>query len=120
MAVMINVACKLPHGLALQVDGDARRITLRGGNSRDAVAGYGFTMVDQDFFNAWKKQVTPDFAPLKNGMIFESKTLAEAKDEAAEISADVVTGFEPTEPKKEGVEPTEEMAAALKAENLKK
>lgn len=110
---MINIACKLPHGLQLRVDGDARAPTLRGSNSSGAIAGYGFTLVDEDFFNAWKKQVTDNYSALKNGLIFESKTADIAKDTAKEIGPETQNGFEPVVPKDEGVEPTEEMKKAL-------
>lgn len=102
----VSVACKLPHGLILELP-NAEPVRLNGANHPEAIAGFGITAVDKDFFEAWKT-AHKDFAPLVKGLIFAQDRAdsirAEAKDKAA-----LKTGLE-------GLDP-EAPAPGIQAEN---
>jgi len=129
MGATVSVACKLPHGLHIQLrktektrDGEISTgvgevVTLKGANARDAVAGHGITHgVDKDFFEAWLKQEAAQ-PFVKNKLVFaqerENSVIAQAKEQANNV-----TGFEGIDPKKpgEGLKPEdyEGMPEALK------
>ena len=112
MTTTVNVACKLPNGLA--VDHDGKTFTLRGANHPAARFGYGVTAVDADLFKGWS-ETHKDFAPLKADLIFlAGRDAAGATKERAKDKR-VRTGAEPIDPTKPGagVEPTEEQAKEL-------
>ena len=118
MAVeFLNVYCKLPQGLTmcLEKDGDVIRVTLPRSSryiqphpkfkplkEEFIVFQHSVTPVAKDFWEAWKKRMGSEYAPLKQGLVFavaQSKNadgVANAKDmETAK------TGFEQLDPKKE-------------------
>lgn len=116
----VTVACKMPHGLHLQLS-DVRmetppqggrevavhfpmgdRVTLAGANAgnRDganpdgrSVAGYGLTEVDAEFWSRWVEQ-NKAFPPLVKGLLFAQPTQDKAEGQAREQS-DVRAGTEP-------------------------
>lgn len=128
MAGTVTVACKLPHGLQLELkgaDGQAVRVPVKGnaaarrleiaddkGNvvQHEGIAsvqgGYGLTHgVDADFWAQWLKE-NADYAPVKNGMIFATAKGESAASKARE-QAEIRTGFEPIDPLKPrpGIQP---------------
>lgn len=121
-------ACKLPHGL--EVESNGQTIILHGANigeetdnpskngepreNRMRVYGFGLTELNDrqtEAFEAWKTEVTTkDGQPLRDGGFpaFENglilgpfKTRADAEKECAAVASIVTTGFE-------GVDPVEE------------
>lgn len=87
----VTVGCKLPHGLVITVGG--RSVTLNGVNSSRIIGGYGLTVVDKDFFEAWKIEFST--SPLvRNDLIFDQDTAAKAESQAKE-QAEVLSGLEP-------------------------
>lgn len=104
----VAVACKLPHGLVLQVYqheppapavpvGDA--VTLLGANADGAVGGYGITEnVDSAFYAAWMNQ-NKQFPAVRAGLIFAADTADKARAQAAE-QARILSGFEGVNPEK--------------------
>lgn len=129
MGATVTVACKLPHGLHIQLrktektrDGEISTgigevVTIKGANAHDAIAGHGITPgVDKDFFEAWLKQEAAQ-PFVKNKLVFaqerENSAVAQAKEQARNV-----TGFEGLDPTKpgEGLKPEnyEGMPAALK------
>ncbi|MVW80182.1 hypothetical protein [Bordetella sp. 02P26C-1] len=102
----VNVACKLPHGLIIELPGHPA-VELAGANSRSAVAGFGMTKVDKEFFDRWAKAYA-DFPPVKRGLIFAQEREESARKEAAEKEKEK-SGFE-------GIDP-ERPAPGIKAEN---
>lgn len=118
MGATVSVACKLPHGLHIQLrktttkrDGEVSEgfgpvVTLKGANDRDAVAGHGITHgVDKELFEAWLKQEAEQ-PFIKNKLVFaqerENSAVAQAKEQEKNI-----TGFEGIDPAKpgEGIKP---------------
>lgn len=87
----ITVGCKLPHGLIIQVGG--KKVTLNGANSSRIIGGYGLTLVDKDFFEAWSKEFA-SFQPLQDGLIFAQDSANKAEGQAKE-QVDLRSGFEP-------------------------
>ncbi|MDR9839452.1 hypothetical protein [Herbaspirillum huttiense] len=129
MGATVSVACKLPHGLHIQLrkvektregdlsNGVGKVVTLKGANDSDAVAGHGITHgVDKDFFEAWLKQEAEQ-PFVKNKLVFaqerENSVIAQAKEQEKNI-----TGFEGLDPTKPGAglkpESYEGMPDALK------
>lgn len=104
---MVTVGCKLPHGIILDHPLDPSvKVTLAG--KKDAIivgADYATTEVDDNFWEVWQT-VNKDFPAFKSGAIFVA---ANAKDIAAVAKehADVKTGFEPLDPKSNGVKPAD-------------
>lgn len=106
------VACKLPHGLKVQayitpanappiVDPDFEPILLAGGNTENAIGGYGFTPgVDADRFQKWLDG-NRGFPAVKQGLIFAETTFDRARDRAREQEA-IANGFERINPDKPG------------------
>lgn len=120
MGATVSVACKLPHGLHIQLrknektkDGEisigvGEVVTLKGANAKDAVAGHGITHgVDKEMFDAWLKQEAHQ-PFVKNKLVFaqerENSVVAQAKEQAKNVS-----GFEGIDPKKpgDGLKPTD-------------
>lgn len=113
MGATVSVACKLPHGLHIQLrktektrDGEISQghgpvVTLKGANHHEAIAGHGITHgVDKEFFDAWLKQESGQ-PFVKNKLVFaqdrEASAVAQAKEQAKNE-----TGFEGIDPKKPG------------------
>lgn len=126
------IACKLPHGLTIQHNGEA--ITLVGANigedlehvSRNGspndnagrVHGFGLTTINDRqvaAFTDWSNIVTytngkpadgklsDPFVALENGSILGPfKTMDDARKECAAVAGVVSTGFEGLDPNKEG------------------
>lgn len=92
---LVSVACKLPHGLILEVEGKPP-VQIKGALHRDAIAGFGITKVDKEFFEQWAKQYA-EFKPLKDGLIFAQDREDSARREAEE-KKDEKTGFEGLDP----------------------
>lgn len=99
----ITIGCRLPSGIILDLEKDGKVISVelagqRQSQQRSPVIiltpdDYGLTEVDADFWEAWKKQVGPEFAPLKNNSIFEAKNKTEAKAKAKDAK-EQKTGLE--------------------------
>lgn len=105
----VTVACKLTHGLIAQlykfVDTPTGRmaqpmgapVTLKGGNDKDAVCGWGITKdVDRSFMEQWLKD-NLDMTAVKDGFIIVRDTVDKAAGEATD-KADKKTGLEPLDP----------------------
>lgn len=101
----ITIGCRLPSGIILDL-GDSKTPPVELAGQRQAQArssiitlseeDYGTTVVDVSFWEAFKKRVGPDFAPITSGAIFEAKNTKEA----AAIHKDIKgkkTGHEPLE-----------------------
>lgn len=92
----VTVACKLPHGLIIQIPG-AAPVRLNGANSSNVIGGHGLTEgVDKEFFDKWAS-IYKDFKPLKLGLIFAQEKAASAQAQAKEQAANK-TGFEGLDP----------------------
>lgn len=96
----ITIGCRLPSGLLLQVgevfvelEGQ-RQTQQRSSIVLLSADDYGTTEVDAGFWDAWTKQVGPNFAPLKSGAIFEAKSTKEAAAKAKDLK-EKKTGHEP-------------------------
>ena len=95
----IIIGCRHPSGLVIEAAGQV--ITLEGqrqAQERSPIIilsedDYGTTEVDGAVWEAWKKQVGADFAPLKSGMLFEAKSEKDAKAKARDLK-DEKTGHE--------------------------
>lgn len=105
----ISVGCRLPSGLVLEIPGKSRVILAgqRQAQERSPIImlsqdDCGYTDVDQDFWEAWKKMVGPEFAPLKYGAIFEAKNQQDAKAKARELKKEK-TGHEPLSQEAPGI-----------------
>lgn len=109
MSNTVTIGCRLPSGLILEVSG--KRVELQG--QRQAQEGrsiillgeadYGVTEVDAAYWEAFKKEVGPDFAPLKSKAIFEAKSEKEAKAIHKEVKKEK-TGHEPLPQVAPGIE----------------
>jgi len=115
MAVeFLNVYCKLPNGLTmcLEVEGEVKRVTLprsaryiqphpnfKPTKDEFIVFGSTVTPVAKDFWDAWKKKMGPEYAPLKNGLVWavEQAKKADGIARAREMET-VTTGFEQIDP----------------------
>jgi hypothetical protein len=94
---LVSVACKLPHGLVLDLE-EKGKVVLKGALHSDAVGGYGITKVDKEFWEAWSK-LYAEFPPFKAGHVFAQETEKNLRAEAEEKS-DEKTGFERLDPTK--------------------
>lgn len=103
MSDIVIVACKLPHGLILEVG--KQKVELNGsmqiGRSSTpffmpATQMVGLTKVPRDFWEAWVKD-HEDFAPYKKGLVFASDKKKKALDEAKEKES-LIHGLEPIDP----------------------
>jgi len=118
MAVeFLNVYCKLPNGLTMCLEdgGEVKRVTLprssryiqphskfKPTKEEFIVFGSSVTPVAKDFWDAWKKKMGPDYAPLKNGLVWavEIAKKADGTARARDMETEL-TGFEQLNPKKE-------------------
>lgn len=87
----VTIACKLPHGLQIDVKGVS--LTLRGSNSPGAIGGYGFTQVREDYWQAWLA-AHRTYTPVQKGLIFAHPKAQSAKAKATE-QAEIKNGLEP-------------------------
>jgi hypothetical protein len=98
-AKTVSIACKLPQGLHIHLDGRREPIKLHGQNSPFNIAGHGITQgVSVDDWAAIQAQYK-ESPWLKNGFVFangDGDDLAEEADDRK----DVQTGFEPIDPRK--------------------
>jgi hypothetical protein len=84
------IGCKLPNGIVLEVG--EKSVEINGLNKSVIIgATHATTEVDNDFWQAWKKEHA-DFPALKSGAIFEAKT---EKDAAVAVKDTGKTGLEP-------------------------
>lgn len=96
----VSIGCRLPSGLIIRVGDVAIELAgqrQRQENSPVILLGendYGVTEVDASFWEAWKKLVGDEFAPLKSKALFEASTAKEAKAKATEFKKEK-TGHEP-------------------------
>jgi hypothetical protein len=101
---VVTVACKLPNGLILELDGV--RVELAGpavawGVPPRDVGGYALTHgVDADFFVRWMS-VYKDYTPVKRGLIFACAKPQDAEARAREMK-DEKSGLEPLNPENPG------------------
>lgn len=139
MSETVSVASKLPHGLRLQLQqqkevllpvmgggvqktkvferyGDvvvlkgAAKLPIHGGDHR-IECGFAITSgVDEAFFTEWLKQ-NADHPAVKGGFIFASTKIDDVVDHA-NAGRDVLSGFEPTDPKNLPDEFKEQIATA--------
>jgi len=100
----IIVACKLPHGLHLDVPGKGR-VTLKGTALPEDVrrenplpGGFSLTSVDADFYAAWLKR-NEDLEAVKRGFVFASARRDAAQGQARELD-ELETGLERLDPEK--------------------
>lgn len=102
MAQKILVGCRLPNGLTITHPETKQAVTLAGLRSVKIIGStYATTEVDADFWATWKK-VYSDYAPLKNGAIFEARSGTEAKEKATDLEGEK-TGLEPMPQEAAGV-----------------
>lgn len=103
---VVTVACKLPHGLVLEMK-DSPPVAINGSLHASAVAhGYGITEgVPAEFFTAWAAKYK-DATFIRKGMVFALPKTDDVKAKAKETKA-LKTGFERVNPEKPtfGVEP---------------
>lgn len=101
----VCVACKLPHGLHLDLKG-RERVTLRGtavayGTATHDVGGYALTPgVDADFFAAWLAQYK-DLELVRRGLVFAHPKPQDATAQALEMRGEK-SGLEPIDPDRPG------------------
>lgn len=107
----ILIGCRLPNGILLHHPDPQKRATLKPikiaglRDSKIIGAPYVTTTVDADFWEGWKKAY-PDYAPLKNGSLFEASSANEAAAKGKELAA-AKTGFEPVKKDAPGIKPAE-------------
>lgn len=92
----VLVGCRLPNGLILKVkEGEKETIVTVKGLNKTAILGapYVTTEVDAEFWEAWKK-LYPTYGPLKNGAIFEARTVDQAEYKGKKEFAKEPTGLE--------------------------
>lgn len=111
-ATTLTVCSKLPWDFVAEAGGKsvtffgAKAIDPVDGKSAYLTGGYGLTPgVDAAWFDQWTKEVTPDFAPLKNKTIF-TETATKAGDAAKELAKSVKSGLEQKTDAEVGVEPS--------------
>lgn len=107
----VQVACKLPHGLIMEIVEPGhminpgpvgQRVTLKGANSLRVVTGnrgvsqgdhpYAITSVDKEFWDAWFKR-NQDLPFVKNKLVFALDKEDAVKSEIRNLK-DVKTGLE--------------------------
>lgn len=102
----IVIGCKLPHGLTITHPVTKEKVTVAGLHASKVIGStYMTTEVDADLWAAWKT-VYSDYAPLKNGAIFEARSATEAKEKAADLVKEK-TGFEPMPKEVAGIKKAE-------------
>jgi len=101
----VTVACKLPNGLFLELEG-RERVVLKGtavphGFPPVDVGGYALTPnVDADFFVEWMAEYK-NYAPVREGLIYAYAKPQDATARAMEMR-DLKSGLEPLDPDKPG------------------
>lgn len=113
MSKTVTIGCRLPNGLILEIAGKGQ-VELAGQRQAQARSpiillsedDYGVTQVDADFWEAWKKQVGPDFAPLRSQAIFEAVDDKSVKARVRELAKEK-TGHEPMSQDAKGIEKAE-------------
>lgn len=101
----VTVACKLPHGLHLDLKG-RERVTVRGtavpfGTAAHDIGGFALTPnVDADFFAAWL-EAYKNLEVVKRRLIFAYPKTQDATAQALELR-DERSGLEPLDPDKPG------------------
>lgn len=102
---VVAIGCKLPCGLIISAknnEGEMVHVTLKGANDARIVGGYGITEnVSLDLWNAWLKR-HHKHAAVANGQVFIHNDVKGAEAIAKERK-EVVTGFEPIDPIKNGM-----------------
>lgn len=104
----ILIGCRLPHGLTISHPNPAikTKVTIAGMNTSKVIGStHVTTEVDADFWEAWKT-VYSDFAPLKNGSIFDARSVTDAAAKAKDLRKEK-TGFEPMAKDAGGVKPSD-------------
>lgn len=109
----ITIGCRLPSGLTLDL-GDASKPPVviygqRQAQERSKIITLsdedcGYTEVDADFWEEFKRRVGPEFAPIKSGAVFEAKNTKEAEAKQKDLKS-----------KKTGHEPVGQDEAGIKA-----
>jgi hypothetical protein len=102
----VTVACKLPSGLHLRVNGQT--VTLRGcghtfGNAPPGAASGGYALtpnVPLDFWEAWLA-INADSDVVRKGVVFSASKTVDARARAVEQAA-VRSGFEGVNPQAPG------------------
>lgn len=106
----VVIGCRLPNGLIIRHPNPQfnAEVKLNGLHSSKLIArdgspaaSYVTTEVDQELWDAWKIAYR-DFAALKNGSIFEAKSLTDAAAQGKERSKEKF-GFEPMPQKALGI-----------------
>lgn len=113
MSKTVTIGCRLPNGLILEIAGKGQ-VELAGQRQAQARSpiillsedDYGVTEIDADFWEAWKKQVGPDFAPLKSQAIFEAADEKSVKSRVRELAKEK-TGHEAMPQNAKGIEKAE-------------
>lgn len=104
-STVVTIGCKLPHGLIIEArdnSGEIQRVTLKGANDARIVGGYGITEnVPADVWGAWLKRHAK-FPAVVNGQVFVHTDIKSVESEAKN-RREVVTGFEPIDPVKNGM-----------------
>jgi len=100
MGKTVVIGCRLPSGLILEIPGKGivEVAGKRQAQERSPIIllsedDYGVTHVDAEFWEAWKKHVGPDYAPLKSEALFEAADEKSVKSKVRELEKDK-TGFE--------------------------
>lgn len=98
-AKTVSIACKLPQGLIIHLDGFPQPVKLHGVHSPYNIGGFGITQnVPVEVWEAIKKQHGHALW-LKNEFVFANSSGDDLADEADEKAA-ARTGFEPIDPNK--------------------
>lgn len=100
----VAICSRLPFGVELRnpINPDRPTVTVYGLNASNVIgADHYVTHVDREFWSAWLAK-NADFAPLKNGAIFEADNAADADVMAAELQGEL-TGLDPIQPDAMGV-----------------
>jgi hypothetical protein len=91
---LVIIGCKLPNGLTLTHPVSKEQVTVAGMHASKVIGSTHMnTPVDAEFWAAWKTAYS-DYAPLKNGSIFEARNETEALAKSKELRKEK-TGFEP-------------------------
>jgi len=96
-AKTVSIACKLPQGLTIHLDGVREPVKLHGANSHYNIAGHGITQnVPVETWEAIQKQHAHALW-LKNGFVFANSS-GDDLGEQADDQAKNRNGFEPIDP----------------------
>lgn len=109
----VTVACKLPHGLEICLyelsetedkkpimKACSEPVKLAGANAPDAIAGYGLTKVDADFWAAWLK-ANKRHSAIVGEYVFAHEKSADTIEHSQD-NEDLRTGFEGLDPDNPG------------------